>query len=267
MDSNKNYLCLTLLQMIEDLSGTKWNYDTILHPDDNRTSFPIYLSAYLDKWKQEFEHTPISLISNNFLSDLSYCIFIRYANYIPIYTLPRLTWEIYRTICFGSKELNDSVLILLNSLLTKYNLPTIGNDPLQPDYSWDKLSAIVAKQDKTSNTTNGATKVKSQGTSTNESTTTNDGKGWTRTRPINYKTTDENTADAVNGSNSTSSDNSSSNSDNTTDKSYNDTGSTESTSTDKNYFLVLHDLQINTKSLWQRLIDSFNYLFINSFAV
>ena len=87
---------------------------------------------------------------------------------------------------------------------------------------------------------------------------TNTGTNWTRSRPINYKTTDETTADSVDGNNNQNN--------YTTDGNGERTRTLNRNSTREAILSIINDLQANEKDIWDRLLDKCQILFVNCYS-
>ena len=272
----RNLLCQSLRDMVIEYSSTKGTTITgspYLPKNDVQllgifANYPTFSSSSesdLQWWTMSPLAITISDVGDTYgktlLPTIMGFIYRRYADYMPIYTFERTMYEINRTLSYGSKEINDVYVRLSISLLQKYGILSTSTSP-----AWEDVQPLLERAMRGSNSTTGSSNVDGTTTSTDSAKSDGSGKAWSRSRPINYKTTDENTADAVNGSSSTSTNSSTSDGKSTNKRTYNDSGTSETSTTDANLLMVLEELQRQSKSLIQRMVDSVGFLFVNAFS-
>lgn len=192
-----------------------------------------------------------SLDATSGLYNFAYYFLSRYAFYTPVYTYNRFVRELYRLISVGSSSLNFEAMILLEAAFEKAGLSYIffdasSNAPAEPE----KLANLLFNADNVEETE--SNKNKETGNSTNTGT------NWTRSRPINYKTTDETTADSVDGNNNQNN--------YTTDGNGERTRTLNRSATREAILGVINDLQANAKDIWSRLLDKCQILFVNCYS-
>lgn len=132
----------------------------------------------------------------------------------PLYIYNEMCRQMQKYTSIANKKLPNFLSIAyIQSLLTKYGLPveifrfsTNSNDWGKPDFS-QLDDFLVWRYLKDNTSTDYTGNEKSEGTGASSSTTSDSGTGrqWNRSRPINYTTTDETTADSVQGQSSESS--------------------------------------------------------------
>lgn len=189
--------------------------------------------------------------SDSSLYDFAYYFLSRYAFYIPVYTYNRFVRELYRLISVGSSSLNFEAMILLEAAFEKAGLSYIF---------FNTQSTAPADPDKLADLLFNADNVEEMENNTNNETgnSTNTGTNWTRSRPINYKTTDETTADSVDGNNNQNN--------YTADETGERTRTLNRSTTREAILNVINDLQANAKDIWDRLLDKCQILFVNCYS-
>lgn len=152
---------------------------------------------------------------NNYITSiggqLATALYFQYFDYEPAYQC----WEselnaIKRNLSIGNAKLPNYLnYSFLEGLLKKYNLPSdfildfISSQNVDYSSLDDFISDRILNDIETTQR-NGTDKTENTGTLQSTDTGEGSGKQWQRTRPINYQTTDETTADTVQGQNSTS---------------------------------------------------------------
>lgn len=245
---------LNLLEMICATSGENPN-DFV---DKDWTTIADAIGDKLDEMdNQNISYFKIlakifSPTNDSSLYDFAYYFLSRFAFYTPVYTYNRFCRELYRLISVGSSSLNFEAMILLEAAFEKAGLPYLFFNPYLSTAPADpgKLADLLFNTDNVDETE--SNKNKETGNSTNTGT------NWTRSRPINYKTTDETTADSVDGNNNQNN--------YTTDGNGERTRTLNRNTTREAILSVINELQTNAKDIWDRLLDKCQILFVNCYS-
>lgn len=195
----------------DDIEGTLASHNS------NNGAFALYI-LQLARWLGKSgtnNYQPLS----DFMRTVGAAIFQKYELYRPVAD----TWEkeirlLRHCLSAGNSDLPNYLSYgFMMSLLKKYGLPYEAEEFPSVTTSWDgaDLSQLedflvqryLQDNETTDTTGNEKTDSTTSGTSKNASSSSGNnaynGKSWDRSRPINYTTTDETTADSVEGAENT----------------------------------------------------------------
>ena len=202
------------------------------------------------------------------LNNLASVFYTHYKYYIPVWTKDRLIEELYRTTSIGNANINMQAMLALESSLKNAGYPSIDIlfSSIESSPKLATLPDVLLNTDKFTRTADGTNEGESTGKTTTTTEDSGDSKQWVRSRPINYKTTDETTADSVQGADSTNNTNSDVTNTANTNGSYTENESTTRNRSDKNLLKLAYELQKDCKDIWQMIIEASGYMFLNCYS-
>lgn len=202
------------------------------------------------------------------LNNLASIFYTHYKYYIPVWTKDRLIEELYRTTSIGNTNINMYAMLALESALKNAGYPSIDIlfSTIESSPKLATLPDVLLNTDKFTRTADGTNEGETSGKTTTTTEDSGDSKQWVRSRPINYKTTDETTADSVQGADSTNNTTSDVSNTANTNGNYTENESTTRNRSDKNLLKLAYELQKDCKDIWQIIIEASGYMFMNCYS-